>query len=549
MSKKSLLLALLLSTSWMYSEACTNFLVTKGASKDGSTMVTYAADSHVLYGELYHWPAADWAPGTMRDIHEWDTGKYLGQIPEIAHTYSVVGNMNEHQLVIGETTYGGRGELQNPQGIMDYGSLIYVTLARAKTARAAIDTIASLCERYGYYSSGESFSIADPNEVWIMELIGKGPGQKGILYVAQRIPEGYVSAHANQARITTFPLNDPDNCVYAEDVVSFAKEQGWYKGKDQDFSFRDTYAPLSFGGLRYCEARVWAFFNKISDNMSGYIDYAMGKDARNPMPLWIKPNRKLSAQDLMEYMGDHYEGTPMDMTTDIGAGPFGVPYRWRPLTWEVDGVEYCNERAIGTQQTGFSFVSQSRGWLPDPIGGILWFGVDDAATTVYVPMYCGITDVPRSFAEGNGDLLEYSDDAAFWAFNRVANMCYLMYNYMAKDVKIVQQELTQTFAEQTAAIDKAAQVLYAGSPESARAFLTQYSGEKANYVTDQWIDLSNYLLVKYIDGNIKKEKDGRFLDNGNGVAVSPDQPGYNEAWKRAVARETGDKLKVVDPKK
>lgn len=549
MKKKLFFLLLGISLSWLSTDACTNFLVSKGASADGSTMITYAADSHVLYGELYHWPAADWAQGSMLDIHEWDTGKYLGEINQIAHTYSVIGNMNEHQLAIGETTYGGRSELRNSKGIMDYGSLIYVTLQRAKTAREAILTMVDLCEQYGYYSSGESLSIADPNEVWILEIIGKGQGEKGILWVARQVPDGYISAHANQARITTFPLDDPETCLYAEDIIDFAREQGWYKGKDKDFSFRDTYAPLSFGGLRYCEARVWAFFNKVSTNMNEYLDYAMGKDATHPMPLFIKPDRKLTPQDLMEWMGDHYEGTPMDMTTDLGAGPFQVPYRWRPLTFKVDGQTYCNERAISTQQTGFSFVTQSRAWLPDAIGGIFWFSVDDAATTVYVPMYCGILDVPRSFEVDNGDLLVYSDDAAFWAFNRVSNMCYLRYNYMSEDVKKLQKEFTEKFANNTKAIDKAAQVLYAESPELAREFLTGYSCQQADAVTKQWIDLSNYLLVKYIDGNIKKEKDGKFLDNGTGVAVSPDQPGYSEAWKRAVANDAGDKLRVVETKK
>jgi len=549
MNKRLFVLLIGISLSWLGSDACTNFLVSKGASADGSTMITYAADSHVLYGELYRWPASDWPKGSMLDIHEWDTGKFLGKIRQIAHTYSVIGNMNEHQLAIGETTYGGKSELRNPQGIMDYGSLIYVTLQRAKTAREAIKTMVELCNDYGYYSSGESLSIADPNEVWILEIIGKGPGEKGILWVARRIPEGYVSAHANQARITTFPLDDSENCLYAEDIIDFAREQGWYKGNDKDFSFRDTYAPLDFGGLRYCEARVWAFFNKVNKNMNEYLDYAMGKDATHPMPLFIKPDRKVTPQDLMEWMGDHYEGTPMDMTTDLGAGPFQIPYRWRPLTFNVDDQTYCNERAIGTQQTGFSFVTQSRHWLPDPIGGIFWFSVDDAATTVYVPMYCGMMDVPDSFKEGNGDLLEYSDDAAFWAFNRVSNMVYLRYNYMIQDVRKLQKEFTEKFARNTMAIDKAALVLYDEDPMLAREFLTMYSCQQGDDVTEKWIDLSNYLLVKYIDGNIKKEKDGKFLDNGTGVAVSPDQPGYSEAWKRSVAQDAGDKLKVVKTKK
>lgn len=543
----SILLVLLIGAG--SSIACTNFLVSKGASVDGSVMITYAADSHVLYGELYHRPAADWPKGAWAEVNEWDTGRYLGKIPQVSHTYSVIGNMNEYQLSIGETTYGGRPELQNPSAIMDYGSLIYMTLQRAKTAREAIETIVTLCDKYGYYSSGESMSIADANEVWIFEIIGKGPGKNGILYVARKVPDGYVCAHANQARITTFPLNDPENCLYAKDVITFAREKGWFTGKDEEFSFRDTYAPLNFGELRGCEARVYAFFNHIAKGMDQYLDYAMGYDAGKPMPLFIKPDRKLSAQDLMGYMADHYEGTPMDMTKDLGAGAFECPYRWRPMNFEVDGQAYLNERAIATQQTGFSFVAQSRSWLANPIGGILWFGVDDAATTQYVPMYCGMLSVPKNFAEGNGDLLKYSETSAFWIFNRVSNMCYLRYNYMSKDVVRVQKELTEKFASNTPVIDKAAELLLAKDEKLARQFLTDYSCQQADVTFNRWKELSEYLLVKYIDGNIKKEKDGKFLDNGTGVAAGPDQPGYSEAWKKMVKDNTGDRLKVVEMKK
>lgn len=549
MKKAGIVLLIMLAAFTLPGQACTNFLVTKGASTDGSTMVTYAADSHVLYGELYHWPAAQWPSGTMLEVREWDTGKYLGRIPQAKETYSVIGNMNEYQLVIGETTYGGRSELQNPDGIIDYGSLIYITLQRARTAREAIETMVDLCEKYGYYSSGESLSIADPNEVWIMEIIGKGEGKKGILWVARRIPEGYVSAHANQARITTFPLNDPENCKFDAEVIEFARKKGWFSGKDQEFSFRDTYAPLDFGALRGCEARVWAFFNHIASGMDAYIDYAMGYDASKPMPLWIKPDKKVSAQDLMRYMGDHYEGTPMDMTTDLGAGPFKLPYRWRPMNFEVDGVTCVNERAIATQQTGFSFVSQSRSWLPDPVGGILWFGVDDAATTVYVPMYCGIKEIPKAFKEGNGDMLIYSEESAFWVFNRVSNMCYLRYNYMVEDVRKVQKELTGKFAAYTPAIDQAASTLHKSDPDLARMFLTDYSAQQSSVTFSKWKELSEYLLVKYIDGNIKREENGRFLDNGTGVAVGPSQPGYSEEWKRMVKEDAYEKLKVVEMKK
>jgi dipeptidase len=549
MKKTTSILLTLMALTAGSSFACTNFLVTKGASVNGSVMITYAADSHVLYGELYHRPAADWPKGAMAEVREWDTGKYLGKIPQVPHTYSVIGNINEHQLAIGETTYGGRSELQNPSGLMDYGSLIYMTLQRARTAREAIGTMVGLCEKYGYYSSGESLSIADANEVWIFEIIGKGPGINGILYVARKVPDGYVCAHANQARITTFPLNDPENCLYSKDVISFARDKGWFTGKDEEFSFRDTYAPLDFGSLRGCEARVYAFFNHVAKGMDQYLDYAMGYDAGKPMPLWIKPDRKLTAQDLMGYMGDHYEGTPMDMTKDPGAGPFECPYRWRPMHFEVDGQQYLNERAIATQQTGFSFVSESRSWLPDPIGGILWFGVDDAATTQYIPMYCGMLDVPVNFAEGNGNMLKYSPTSAFWVFNLVSNMCYLRYNYMVQDVKKVQKELTEKFAVATPAIDKAAEILLASDEQLARRFLTDYSCQQAGLTFDRWKELSEYLLVKYIDGNIKKERDGKFLDNGTGVAEGPDQPGYSEGWKKIVKENTGDLLKVVEMKK
>ncbi|RIH67036.1 dipeptidase [Mariniphaga sediminis] len=545
-----------LLVNYQVSNGCTNFLVTRGASADGSTMITYAADSHVLYGELYYQPAQDHPEGSMRDIYEWDTGKYLGQISQPRHTYSVVGNMNEFQLAIGETTFGGRKELSSQEGaIMDYGSLIYVTLQRAKTAREAIRVMTGLSEKYGYYSSGESFSIADPNEVWILEMIGKGEGEKGAVWVAVRVPDGYISGHANQARITTFPKNDPDNCVYAEDVISFAREKGWYKGSDEDFSFSDVYAPVDFGGARFCDARVWAGFNKVADGMDKYTDYAKGiiehKDpndfASNRLPLWIKPDKKLTVQDVMDMMRDHFEGTELDMTQDIGAGPYKLPYRWRGLTWTVDSVEYCNERAISTQQTGFSFVSQSRNWLPDPIGGILWFGVDDAYSTCYVPMYCGITEIPECFAVGNGDLLTYSETSAFWTFNFVANFTYLRYNDMIKDVQGVQKSLEDKFVTYVPVIDKAAETLYQkGETEKAREFVTQYSVNEANNMTKQWKELGQYLLVKYMDGNVKREKDGKFERTETGMPASPLFPGYPEWWYKMIVKQTGKHFEVAE---
>lgn len=551
-----ILILVFLLTNYQISNGCTNFLVTRGASVDGSTMVTYAADSHSLYGELYYQPAQDHPEGAMRDIYEWDTGKFLGQIPQPRRTYSVIGNMNEFQLAIGETTYGGREELSSQEGaIMDYGSLIYVTLQRAKTAREAIQVMADLVEKYGYYSSGESFSIADPNEVWIMELIGKGEGEKGAVWVALKIPDGYISGHANQARITTFPKNDPENCMYSPDVISFAREKGWYNGSDAEFSFSDVYASVDFGGARFCEARVWAGFNKVSSGMEKYVDYAKGlikydnstNYATNRMPLWIKPDKKLSVRDVQNMMRDHYQGTELDMTQDVGAGPFALPYRFGRLTWQVDSVQYCNERPISTRQTGFSFVSQSRNWLPDPIGGILWFGVDDTYNTVYVPMYCGITEIPESFAVGNGDLLTYSPTSAFWTFNKVSNFAYLRYADMIKDIQQVQTELENNFEKFVPLVDEAAADIYkTNGPDEARRFLNIYSVNEANHVTARWEKLWHYLLIKYLDGNIKREKDGKFERTETGMPPYPIFPEYPEWWYRVIIEHTGDHFKVVE---
>jgi dipeptidase len=554
-SATGILLFVFLLVNHQVSNGCTNFLVTRGASADGSTMVTYAADSHTLYGELYFQPAQDHPAGAMRDIYEWDTGKFLGRIPQPARTFSVVGNINEFQLAIGETTFGGRSELGSQSGaIMDYGSLIYVALQRAKTAREAIEVMTNLVKEFGYYSSGESFSIADPNEVWILELIGKGEGEKGAVWVAVKIPDGYISGHANQARITTFPLNDKNNCIYSPDVISFARSKGWYKGEDKDFSFSDVYAPVDFGGARFCDARVWSGFNKVADGMEKYAEYAKGivqhggtnNFPTNRMPLWIKPDKKLTVQDVMGMMRDHYQETELDMSQDLGAGPFGLPYRWRGMTWQVDSVTYCHERAISTQQTGFSFVTQSRNWLPDPIGGILWFGVDDTYSTCYVPMYCGITEIPECFRVGNGDILTYSETSAFWTFNMVTNFTYLRFVDMIKDVQKVQSNLENKYVSYVPLIDKAAETLYKSSSEQARRFLTEYSVNEANNMTAEWKKLGQYLLVKYIDGNIKREKDGQFERTEYGLPPSPIFAGYPEWWLKAIVKNTGDSKKVLE---
>ena len=563
----TLAVILLYGSGERISNACTNFLVTKGASVNGSSMITYSADSHQLYGELYYWPASDHPVGSMMDIYEWDTHRFMGKIKQQAHTYSVVGNMNEHQLAIGETTYGGNESLVDTTGIIDYGSLIYVTLQRAKNAREAIKVISELVTEYGYASSGESFSIADPNEVWIFEIIGKGPGNKGAVWVSLRIPDGYVSGHANQARIQTFPLAtgkknsisitsknldrifDPIvECVYAYDVVELARSKSLFAGKDSEFSFSDTYAPVTFEGARACEIRVWSFFKSVNNDMEQYFNYASGHDLSKRMPLWIKPDRKLSNYDMMNLMRDHLEGTPLNMRDDIGAGPFGLPYRWRPLEWKVSGDpdarSYCNERTTATQQTGFVFVAECRNWLPDPIGGILWFGVDDAATSVFTPVYCGIITIPECFRVGNGDMLTYSPTSAFWLFNQVANFCYLRYDSMSIDAIKIQEQLETGYIAQIPYIDGAAKGLYSENEKQARDYLTEYTLKSARNTFEKWKALSEYLLVKYIDGNIKKEKDGKFLTNPWGNPAMPLQPGYPDSWKKSVIQDTGDKLLV-----
>lgn len=543
--KKLFLFTLLSLICTMQVFPCTNLLVGKKASVDGSTMITYSADSYNLFGELYHWPAKTYKKGEMLKVYEWDTGKYLGEIAQALQTYNVVGNMNEHQLTIAETTFGGREELTNPDGIIDYGSLIYITLQRAKTAREAIKIMTELVEEYGYYSGGESFSIGDPNEIWVLEMIGKGKGVKGTVWVAIRIPDDCVSAHANQARIQQFPLNDSKNCIYSKDVISFAREKGYYKGKDEDFSFAQVYNPLDFGGQRYCEARVWSFFNNVSKDMAQFVTYAQGK-TQDPMPLYIKPDRKLSLSDLKEMMRDHYEGTALDWSNDIGAGPFESPYRWAPLEWKVDGQAYCNERPIATQQTAFTFVSQMRSWLPNAIGGILWFGMDDAAQTVYTPMYCSITETPECYKVGNGDLYNFSWTSSFWIHNWVSNMVYNRYNYMHADLKKVQSELEERFLAAQPATEKEASTLYAKDPKAAVAYLTEYSQKEAQYTLDRWKKLGEFLIIKYMDGIVRKEKNGEFIRNEHGQPSSPERVGYSEEFYKKVVKETGDKYKVID---
>jgi dipeptidase len=533
--KHAAIAALALAALWgaPAADACTNFLVSRGASTDGSTLITYSADSHQLYGELYFTPGGSHLTGAEREVYEWDTGKFLGRIPQAPTTYTVVGNINEWQVAIGETTFGGRKELaepEEPNGILDYGSLMYIALERARTAKEAIRVMGELVAEHGYASSGESFSIADPYEVWHMEMIGKGQDHKGAVWVALRVPEGHVGAHANQARIRTFPLKDRKNCLYSEDVISFARDQGWFDGADKDFSFADTYAPLDFGGLRFCELRVWAFFNRVAPSLKLATDYIDAVPGAKPMPLFVKPDRKLSAQDAMELMRDHFEGTKWDLSKGVGAGPYELPYRWRPMVWEAKGKKYVHERSTSTQQTGFSFVAQARSWLPNPIGGILWFGVDDTATTVYVPMYCGIREAPTPFAVGTGNFDAFSWDSAFWVFNFVTNYTYSRWKDMFRDVRKVQRELESGFASRQAGIDAAALELHRRSPELARDYLTEVSAKAARTTVDRYRRLGEFLIWKYLDGNVR--------DAGGKVT----HPGYPEHWRERIAEEGGEHL-------
>lgn len=564
------------------SNACSNILVTKGASADGSCMVSYAADSHQLYGELYYLKGGFWDKGAMRDVVEWDTGKFLGRIPQAPVTYKRVGNMNEHQLIVAETTYGGRHELWDSTGVMDYGSLIYIALERATTAREAIDVIVSLANEYGYYSEGESFSIADQKEVWVMDLIGKGTKmvngknvRKGIVWVARRVPDGYICAHANQARISTFPLDDPENCLYAPDVITFARQMGWFDGQDKDFSFCDTYAPLDFSGMRACESRAWSALNilckgkftfvdenggEVTRDAYDYIDYAMGYDKTKRFPLFVKPAEKISVKNVADAMRDHFEGTPMDMTQDIGAGGNALPYRWRPMNFEVDGKTYVNERAIATQQTGFWFVGQSRGWLPDVVGGVIWFGCDDAATSWLTPIYTNTQEVPECFREGNGDILHYSPTSAFWMCNRVANACYKAYNIMAPTVRSAIDEWENAQIANLARTDEEALKIFyseikvkkmyirknertrkvADPAPKTKAFITEFSVNTAQEMFDKWVGMEEFLLVKFLDGNVKAQNpDGSWVTNGHSdkIPANIGWPGYTDVWKRAAASE------------
>lgn len=549
------LAATLISFSSADALACTNMLVGKKASVNGSTMISYNADSHTLYGELYFTPAADHAPGAMRKVIEWDTNKPLGEIPQPAHTYRVVGNVNEWQVTIAESTWGGRHRLSDKNGIIDYGSLIYIALERSKTAREAIDVMTSLVSEYGYYSSGETFSIGDPNEIWVMDLVGKGTGNTGAVWVAQRIPDDCISAHANQARIHKFPqakkkLNKKmnryevgDSCMFSADLIPFGRTLG-YEGSDADFDFAATFGDLDYSAFRGCDGRVWAFFNRYASGMERYFDFVDMVEGAEVLPLYVKPDRLLSHRDIQDALGDHFEGTPWDMTKDVGGGPFHCPYRWRPMHFEVDGVTYTHERAIGTQQTGFSFVAEMRGWLPREVGAKTWFAADDAATAIFMPIYNNILEAPLCLRVGNGDMLTFSWTSAFWMTNWVANQCYSRYEDMKVDVDRVRNEIMDRWDAETDSIDAQAVALLKNSTSDVTAFLNEYTARESNGATEAYKELGIYLLVKYLDGNIKQEKDGEFARTPYGMADRPQQPKYSEEFYRAIVNQIGDKIKV-----
>lgn len=521
--------------------ACTSLIATKGATVDGANYITYAADSHILYGELYNQPAKDHPAGSRRQVIDWDSNKYLGDIPEVAHTYRTIGNMNEHGLVISESTWGGRPELGKANGIIDYGSLIYITLQRAKTAREAIKCMTDLVKEYGYASSGESFSIGDADEVWVMELIGKGEDEKGAVWVARRVPDGHISGHANHARIHKFPLNDPET-VYSPDVISFARKKGYFNGKDEDFDFSKAYAETDFSALRGCDARVYAFYNKFSDGADAYLPW-INEAKGEPMPLWVKPNRKISADDMKWMMRDHFEGTPFDMTQDVGAGPFNVPYRWRPMTYKVDGKTYTHERAIATQQTGFSFVGQMRKGVPEEMKTILWFGTDDANTCVYIPVANGVKTVPVQL--GHGDLNTLDWNSNFWVNNYVANQAYNRYSQMIPDIRKVQGGLENAMTEEIKKLEKSDIMK---NPELAGATVQEVADRWAAKATADYKQLGDYLFVKFMDGNIKQQDEqGKFRYTDEGIPASPKFGGYdNPKYFENIVKDAGSRLETHD---
>ena len=548
----SALMAVAMLGSVSEAEACSNFIVGKKASVDGSVMCSYSADDYGMFQNLCHYPAAKHAKGEMRKIFDWDSNKYYGEIPEAAETYNVIGNINEWQVTIGETTYGGREEMVDSTGIMDYGSLIYVALQRSKTAREAIKVMTTLANTYGYNSGGETFTICDPNEAWIMEMMGKGAGSKGAVWVALRIPDDAICAHANQSRIGKFNMKDKKNVMYAKDVVSFARSKGWFKGKDADFSWKMAYAKPDFSGRRFCDARAWAMLNHFYD-MSPYLDWALGKnpDAQD-MPLWVVPNKKVSVQDVENVMRDHYEGTPLSVAdgSDIGGGIWEMPYRPTPLMYKVDGKQYFNERPVSTQQSGFVFVSQMRSWLPREIGGVFWFANDDANMAAFTPVYCSMTERPECYNTPGADALHFSKKNAYWVCNMTSNMVYPRYSLMFPTLKEVRDSLDNSYFAAQAGVEKKAQELYAQNPQAAVKYLNDYSVEKAQQMLGRWNQLFEFMVVKYNDMIIKPtDKNGTFEKTPYGLGATPVRPGYPEKFAKQLVKQSGDKFLVPEEKK
>ena len=544
MKKFFILSALVLAAS--YASACTNFIVGKDASVDGSVICTYTADDYGMFIGLQHFPAGTHKKGEMRDVVDWDTHVYHGQIPEAPVTYTVNGNINEYQVTIGETTCGGREEMIDPQGIIDYGSLIHIALQRSKTAREAIKVMTTLAQTYGYCSSGESFTICDPNEAWIMEMLGKGPGSKGVVWVAQRIPDNAISGHANQSRIGKFNMKDKKNVMYSKDVIKFARDKGWFTGKDADFSWKMVYLAPDFAGRRICDARVWAFFNRFVKGMDRYLPWALGKDKNaEDMPLWVIPDKKLSVQDVEAAMRDHFEGTPMALdSTDIGGGVWQMPYRPTPLYYEVNGKKYFNERPTSTQQTGFSYVSQMRSWLPRQIGGVLWFGNDDGNMVAYTPIYCGNTVPPECYDTPGADAVTFSMKNAYWVCNWVSNMVYPRYSLMFPSLKAVRDSLDQSYFAQQAEVEARAVELCKTSEEEAVKYLNTYSNTKAQQMLERWKELAFYLIVKYNDMAVKPDQNGKFLRTKEGLGATVKRVGSAAAFQKKLAETTGDKFLV-----
>lgn len=541
MNRKFLLLGLFIVAGILECLACTNLIVGKKASTDGSVFVSYSADSYCMFGELVHFPAGKWEKGTMIPVYEWDTGKYLGEVEQAEVTYNVIGNINEYQVTIAETTFGGRPELVDTTGILDYGSLIYITLQRSRTAREAIDVMTELVKEYGYCSSGESFSIADPNEAWILEMIGKGPGVKGAVWAAVRIPDDCISAHANQSRIRQLTFNDEDNCLFSSDVISFAREKKYFTGKNNsEFSFSEAYAPADFSSARFCEARVWSFFNRYVDGMDKYLPY-INNENNDGMPLYVVPKRKLSLHDVQMMMRDHYEGTPLDMSKDVLAGPYSSPYRFSNLTYKVGDKDYFNERPISTYQTAFTFVSQLRANYPDPVGGIMWFGLDDANMTVYTPVYCGADKVPACYAANGASSSKFSWDNAFWIYNWVANMVYPRYSMMIGDLVEVRDGLEKNFRTMQPEIDNLATQLYDKDKDAMKELLNYYTDLTANAAFQSWKKLAEFLIVRYNDNVKKNVVDGEIEVNEYGRVSSFIRPAFDEQFMQKVIDLTGDR--------